>query len=154
MKKICRIALIGLPGIFKPTESARWINLVLLIATIASTLLVGALYGADSLDQVWQIWRGWPFALSIMLILGTHEMGHYIAARYHNVPVTLPYFIPMPLGHRYIGSIHSPPGTGQEPSGLAGRWGGRTAGCLVGLARVSLRTCNLYNRAYLSRCVS
>lgn len=92
-----RLALIGLPGVFEPTEPARWVNLVLLIATILSTLLVGSLYGAETTDQIWQIWRGWPFALSIMLILGTHEMGHYTAARYHKVPVTLPYFIPMPL---------------------------------------------------------
>ena len=25
------------------------------------------------------------------------ELGHYFAARHHNVPVTLPYFLPMPL---------------------------------------------------------
>lgn len=92
-----RVALIALPGIFNPSEPSRWINLALLIATIFSTLLVGTLYSVDSTDQVWQLWRGWPFALSIMLILGTHEMGHYVAARYHKVPVTLPYFIPMPL---------------------------------------------------------
>jgi membrane-associated protease RseP (regulator of RpoE activity) len=29
--------------------------------------------------------------------LGAHELGHYFAARHHNVPVTLPYFIPFPL---------------------------------------------------------
>jgi membrane-associated protease RseP (regulator of RpoE activity) len=92
-----RTALIGLPGVFNPTEPSRWINLVLLIATIVSTLLVGSLYSANTTAQIWQIWRGWPFALSIMLILGAHEMGHYAAARYHKVPVTLPYFIPMPL---------------------------------------------------------
>src|SRR5690606_10828231 len=51
----------------------------------------------ETTDQLWQIWRGWPFAASILLILGAHELGHYFAARRHNVPVTLPYFIPMPL---------------------------------------------------------
>ena len=43
-------------------------------------------------------WRGWPYALSLILILGTHELGHYFAARYHRVNVTLPYFIPLPIG--------------------------------------------------------
>lgn len=92
-----RVALLALPGTYHPSEPSRWINLVLLIATILSTLFVGSLYSADTTSEMWQIWRGWPFALSIMLILGTHEMGHYLAARYHKVPVTLPYFIPMPL---------------------------------------------------------
>jgi membrane-associated protease RseP (regulator of RpoE activity) len=40
---------------------------------------------------------GWPFSLSIMAILTAHEFGHYFAARYHKVPVTLPYFIPLPF---------------------------------------------------------
>ena len=41
---------------------------------------------------------GWPYALSLLLILGAHELGHYFAARRHHVNVTLPYFIPMPFG--------------------------------------------------------
>jgi len=39
---------------------------------------------------------GMPFSLTLMFILLTHEMGHYIASRIHNVSATLPYFIPAP----------------------------------------------------------
>jgi membrane-associated protease RseP (regulator of RpoE activity) len=34
--------------------------------------------------------------LTMMVILLAHEFGHYFAARYHKVAVTLPYFIPLP----------------------------------------------------------
>ncbi len=91
------VSLIALPVVFDHPKSRWSINLILFIATILSTLFVGASYAAETTEQVWQIWRGWPFAVSILLILGAHELGHYFAARHHNVPVTLPYFIPMPL---------------------------------------------------------
>ena len=92
-----RIALIAMPIVFNPPPSKWWINLVLFILTILSTLFVGASYGASSVQESFMLWRGWEFSLSIMLILGAHELGHYFAARYHNVPVTLPYFIPLPI---------------------------------------------------------
>ncbi len=92
-----RIALIADPIVHNPPASDWRINAALFIVTILATLATGAFYNAETLDQAWQIWRGWPFALSIMLILGAHEMGHYIMARYHKVPVTLPYFIPLPI---------------------------------------------------------
>ncbi|MCL4804174.1 MAG: site-2 protease family protein [Anaerolineae bacterium] len=92
-----RTTLIALPIVFEHSKSNRVINLVLFIATIFSTLFVGASYAAETPDQIWQLWRGWPFSASILLILGAHELGHYFAARHHNVPVTLPYFLPMPL---------------------------------------------------------
>ncbi len=40
--------------------------------------------------------RGWPFAVPLLAILLTHEFGHYFAARYHGVPASLPFFIPIP----------------------------------------------------------
>lgn len=92
-----RLALIALPVVFEAQPSNWLINLVLFIATVASTLLVGSGYAIDSPEGAVALLRGWPFSLSIMLILGAHELGHYFAARYHKVPVTLPYFIPLPL---------------------------------------------------------
>ncbi len=89
--------LIALPAIFRPRQSNPTINVLLLVATILSTLFVGASYTASSTSELLMLWRGWPFSLSIMLILGAHELGHYFAARYHKVPVSLPYFIPLPL---------------------------------------------------------
>ncbi len=57
------------------------INLVLFLATIFSTWLVGGPW----------------FSLAIMSILGAHEMGHFLMCRKYAVPATLPYFIPFPL---------------------------------------------------------
>lgn len=81
-----------------------WPNLVLLILTIVSLLFVGAgtqagIDGRDveDLSDI-HLLDGWPYALSLLLILGSHELGHYFAARRHHVNVTLPYFIPMPFG--------------------------------------------------------
>ena len=92
-----RPILVALPAIFHPRRSNRTINVILLAATILSTLFVGASYTASSTNDLLMLWRGWPFSLSIMLILGAHELGHYFAARYHKVPVSLPYFIPLPV---------------------------------------------------------
>src|SRR5574341_935885 len=47
----------------------------------------------------WQdtLLTGLMFAASLLGILGAHEMGHYLMARYHKVHTTLPFFIPLPL---------------------------------------------------------
>lgn len=39
---------------------------------------------------------GLKFSLSLLFILISHEMGHYIACRIYGVDATLPYFIPTP----------------------------------------------------------
>lgn len=89
-------AVIGIPVVFNPPPSNWWINLLLFIATIFSTLYIGSIYELQRAVALSDIWQGGPFSLSILLILGAHELGHYFAARYHGVAVTLPYFIPVP----------------------------------------------------------
>jgi membrane-associated protease RseP (regulator of RpoE activity) len=41
--------------------------------------------------------RGLLYSVPVLLILGSHEFGHYFACRYYGVDATLPYFLPMPL---------------------------------------------------------
>jgi membrane-associated protease RseP (regulator of RpoE activity) len=96
--------LIGQPGLVKPRPSNPWINLALFVATVLSVVFIGAMNeGVDPFANPASILRGVPFAFTLLVILGTHEFGHYFAARYHKVAVTLPYFIPMPLS--FIGTF-------------------------------------------------
>lgn len=98
--------IMALKGRVKPKPRPRWPNAVLLVLTLLSLLFAGAVHEAgmhEETDLV--LWRGWPYALSMILILGTHELGHYFAARYHRVNVTLPYFIPAPIGFGTLGAF-------------------------------------------------
>ncbi|MBA3822047.1 MAG: site-2 protease family protein [Deltaproteobacteria bacterium] len=52
----------------------------LFLATCVTTYLAGGAY----------------FAATLMTILVCHESGHYVLGRLHGVPVSLPYFIPLP----------------------------------------------------------
>lgn len=102
-----------LPGVMRRGKSRVWINVVLFALTVVSTLFVGSLYSDLSVDlgSPWEIFlpqnliKGLPFAAALLGILGAHEFGHYFAARYHKVSVTLPYFIPMPLGFGTLGAF-------------------------------------------------
>jgi len=85
----------------EPTASddgVPWLNVVLLVATIASTLYVGASgwYYIPVMEEPLRLFEAWPFVVAMLGVLGIHELGHYAAARYHGVDVTLPYFIPFP----------------------------------------------------------
>ena len=40
---------------------------------------------------------GLAFGGCLLAILLAHEFGHYLAARFHHVQVTLPYYIPLPI---------------------------------------------------------
>ena len=113
-------------GIVEATRSDPRINAVLLGLTIISTIVAGTLLYAETsalgrqllgragdplqamlivlrTPQLWLI--GLPYAAALLSILGVHEMGHYAAARRHKADVTLPYFIPMPIGLGTMGAV-------------------------------------------------
>lgn len=41
--------------------------------------------------------RGLVYMAAVMAVLAAHEAGHFVAARLHGIPATLPFFIPMPI---------------------------------------------------------
>ncbi|MFQ5910725.1 MAG: site-2 protease family protein [Thermoplasmata archaeon] len=81
------------------------VNAALLLITILTTMFAGMIHWA-SYDQIGLfsanaiLYGTLYFAFPLLLILGTHEMGHYLMARKHKVAASLPFFIPSipPLG--------------------------------------------------------
>jgi membrane-associated protease RseP (regulator of RpoE activity) len=92
-----------------------WLYGLLFGATLLTTTLVGAAMQHDfdrnapfdivrSFRIYGHVWRhpadalrGLPFSLTLMAILLAHECGHYLAALYHRVDASLPYFMPSPI---------------------------------------------------------
>jgi membrane-associated protease RseP (regulator of RpoE activity) len=108
----------------RPLETAppaRWrVHFWLFLLTLLTTLAAGAmLQGVDPFDTdyiggwlplpTWidgrALWVGAPFALPFLAILLCHETGHYLAARRHRIPVTPPYFLPMPPWLSLVGTM-------------------------------------------------
>ncbi len=76
---------------------SRRIPGLLFAATVLTTLMAGSLIaGADFTKDPFALLEGIPFAASLLLILGVHEMAHYLTARRHGVSATWPIFIPAP----------------------------------------------------------
>ncbi|MDX2178020.1 MAG: site-2 protease family protein [Bryobacteraceae bacterium] len=48
--------------------------------------------------------EGVPYAAALLVFFLAHEFGHYIAGRRHGMEVTLPYFIPDPIGFGVAGA--------------------------------------------------
>ncbi len=86
----------------KPTK--LWLNILLYVATLVSTLFAGAFQATGSfLPAIRNLHLGFPFSLSLMAILTAHELGHYFASRAHRVSASLPYFLPVP--HPLVGTF-------------------------------------------------
>src|SRR5215831_19230604 len=83
-------------------------HVVLFLLTCVSTSLFGAIYagGGNVSWALKHLSAGLSFSVPLMFILLVHEMGHYVAARMHGVPASLPYFIPLPLlGFGTLGAV-------------------------------------------------
>ncbi len=73
------------------------IHIILFVLTVFSTLIAGALQkGINIVAEPSRIIEGYPFSISLLAILLTHEFSHYFASRANHTRATLPYFIPAP----------------------------------------------------------
>lgn len=102
--------LLALEGVVDEGKTGNvWLNVLLLLLTAMTTLAAGAamqgegglfraLLAGEARRVLQLAGAGAPFAATLLGILGTHELGHYLAARHHGVRATLPYFIPLPVG--------------------------------------------------------
>ena len=79
----------------------------LFVATCATTFGVFfSLFGGGVIGTVEdKLWGSAFYAGVVMLILLSHELGHYFMARAHGVESSLPYFIPVPLGFGTLGAV-------------------------------------------------
>jgi membrane-associated protease RseP (regulator of RpoE activity) len=76
------------------------LNVLLFLLTFASAFLAGTLLSDTQLPQPTSaeaLRHGLGFSLALVLIMLTHEMGHFFLARRHGVDATWPFFIPAPL---------------------------------------------------------
>jgi membrane-associated protease RseP (regulator of RpoE activity) len=84
----------------EPSDRPKWreylLHGVLLALTFVTTTLAGVQWLNRDPVELAYFPAGLTYAALILLMLCSHEMGHYIAARLHGVSATLPYFIPFP----------------------------------------------------------
>jgi membrane-associated protease RseP (regulator of RpoE activity) len=107
---------------FEAPEETRFSKYVLptglFLVTIFTTLWAGAyqdhpdlfhpFLGAWTLlsERPGELVNGIPFALTLLLILVTHELAHFVCSKVHRVPASLPLFIPgLPVLFGTFGAI-------------------------------------------------
>ncbi len=108
----------------KPPKRRTWLHILLFLATLLSTLAVGAHLQDDFNRNVWpysddtnnlswtwalsdprRLVLGIPFSLCLLSILTAHELGHYVLCRRRGVQATLPFFIPFPSLIGTLGAV-------------------------------------------------
>jgi len=88
--------VVAVRGVARSRPSRPWINVLLFLVTLLSVMLAGAVPQAGG-NILSVLLSGFPFAAALLTILLAHEMAHYFVARRYGSPVSLPYFVPMPL---------------------------------------------------------
>jgi len=68
----------------------------LLALTFVTTTLAGVQWTGHDPTELTNFYHGLTYAILLLAVLGSHELGHYVAARIHSVDATLPYFLPFP----------------------------------------------------------
>ncbi|MGB3512455.1 MAG: site-2 protease family protein [Microcoleaceae cyanobacterium] len=77
------------------TTSQKILAVVLLIATIATSLEAGGLLlGFDFFNELTRYQEALPIALGLWVVLGVHEIAHQVLAKRHQVRFSWPFFFP------------------------------------------------------------
>jgi membrane-associated protease RseP (regulator of RpoE activity) len=102
------------PARTRPPFKTLLLSCLLLLLTFCTCAAAGAQFAASyALDQAVSfdefvrsftlLYRqpsalitGFPFALTLLVILLTHELGHFFACRHHHIRSSYPFFIPAP----------------------------------------------------------
>lgn len=112
---------------WKAPRPRYWLHALLLLITVFTTLIVGARMEFNFLHNLppltagnefipffpieWVLHRpsrlllGIPFSATLLTILLSHEMGHYLFCRFYGVRATLPFFIPAPTLIGTMGAV-------------------------------------------------
>jgi membrane-associated protease RseP (regulator of RpoE activity) len=86
-------------------QNRVWLHAFLFVLTFATTTFTGighyVAFRSEFLSVPLQltatlIGPGLFYSVTILAILGCHELGHYFACRYYDVDASLPYFLPIP----------------------------------------------------------
>jgi membrane-associated protease RseP (regulator of RpoE activity) len=101
-----------------PGRDRLWVHTVLFLLTVVSTTAVGALHyfffrrgfsGNLSAPVDFGEWSfylpGLWYSVTVLTILGCHEMGHYVACRHYRVDASLPFFLPAPFLSGTLGAF-------------------------------------------------
>ena len=98
----------------RPSRKSLFLACALFLLTLCTCLVAGTQFAiayahnqAVSFDEFVRaftlIYRdpmalssGLPFALTLLVILLTHELGHFFACRHHHIHSSYPFFIPFP----------------------------------------------------------
>jgi membrane-associated protease RseP (regulator of RpoE activity) len=109
-------ALVPNPAARRPSQvqDSPLLSGVLFLVTLYTTLSAGAAATGIPLDAVLPVSlilhpdvliAGIPYALTLLGILGCHELARYGAARRHQMPASWPYFIPVPFALGTFGAF-------------------------------------------------
>lgn len=115
--------LVLVRAVAPPQRERWWLHGVLFLGTFVTVWMGGALLlgvatttfpsidgglrdvVADALGWAHASVGGLPFAMALMGILLSHEMGHYFAARRYGINASPPYFLPAPIEFNFIGTF-------------------------------------------------
>jgi membrane-associated protease RseP (regulator of RpoE activity) len=88
-----------------PAWRAAFVHGGLLVATAITTTVVFYVGWSGEAQGPVRWMDALLFSVPALLILGAHEMGHFLMARAHGVETSWPYFLPAPFAFGTLGAV-------------------------------------------------